>query len=438
MPLLGELELLAGQIGAARQSVILGAVRQTAARGTEWFLRNLAGPVDIAAAVDRFAAGISDLMRSLDTVLTDAERRAFGQAVDHYLAQGMAAGSGPALRRAALSVHGVRGGRGRRQGRQRRGRRGQRVLRHRRLPAPRPRCATGSSRPARVITGSAARWPGLYDDLIAQHRRLTIEAFASGRMRPGTAEAGVSVEERVDAWLNSAVTGFARWQRLLAELERQPGADLAMLSVAVRSLERSVRQRDRPCRLIAGAEQLPWYGSGRRDPAAKPRRRTPAEYSAAAAVHLSDGPRRSRILHDGPRWPSAINHDVMAGDDCQACPALAMVRTPAGPGGSGGSSGGDGNGGCVNVVDMALPACRRLLMPPRILSRSVLRNRSADRIVRWGARMNHLPVSQAKETELFFRQWLRSPKSMGAVIPSSRVLARAVTEAVRWRAGTNT
>lgn len=49
--------------------------------------------------------------------------------------------------------------------------------------------------------------------------------------------------------------------------------------------------------------------------------------------------------------------------------------------------------------------------------------------------MNHLHVSQTKETELFFRQWLRSPKSMGAVIPSSRVLARAVTEAVRWRPG---
>ena len=77
---------------------------------------------------------------------------------------------------------------------------------------------------------------GLYEDLMAQHRRLTIEAFASGRMRPGAAEAGVSVEERVAAWLNSAVAGLARWQRLLAELERQPGADLAMLSVAVRSL----------------------------------------------------------------------------------------------------------------------------------------------------------------------------------------------------------
>jgi phosphatidylethanolamine/phosphatidyl-N-methylethanolamine N-methyltransferase len=41
----------------------------------------------------------------------------------------------------------------------------------------------------------------------------------------------------------------------------------------------------------------------------------------------------------------------------------------------------------------------------------------------------------AKENELFFRQWLRSPKSMGAVAPSSKILARAVTEAVVWQPG---
>lgn len=39
------------------------------------------------------------------------------------------------------------------------------------------------------------------------------------------------------------------------------------------------------------------------------------------------------------------------------------------------------------------------------------------------------------EAELFFRQWLRSPKSMGSVAPSSRVLARAITRAVVWRPG---
>jgi glutamate dehydrogenase len=235
VPLLGQLELMTGQIGAERQSVILGAVRHTAARGTEWFLRNLAGLVDIAAAVDRFAAGISALLRSLDTVLTEAECRAFGQAVDHYLAQGMA----PELARrcaalpylcmacevvevadvvgsdvvAAGSVYFA-------------------IDACLRLARVRDRIEQASPRNRWERSALA----GLYDDLIAQHRRLTIEAFASGRVPPATAEEGVSVEDQVAAWLETSVTGFARWQRLLAELERQPGVDLAMLSVAVRAL----------------------------------------------------------------------------------------------------------------------------------------------------------------------------------------------------------
>jgi phosphatidylethanolamine/phosphatidyl-N-methylethanolamine N-methyltransferase len=44
-------------------------------------------------------------------------------------------------------------------------------------------------------------------------------------------------------------------------------------------------------------------------------------------------------------------------------------------------------------------------------------------------------VQEVKETELFFRQWLRSPKSMGSILPSSMALARAVTSAVAWEPG---
>ena len=44
-------------------------------------------------------------------------------------------------------------------------------------------------------------------------------------------------------------------------------------------------------------------------------------------------------------------------------------------------------------------------------------------------------VQEIKETGLFFRQWLRSPKSMGSIIPSSLALARAVTSAVAWEPG---
>lgn len=40
-----------------------------------------------------------------------------------------------------------------------------------------------------------------------------------------------------------------------------------------------------------------------------------------------------------------------------------------------------------------------------------------------------------QEAEIFFKQWLRSPKSMGSVIPSSRFLARALAAEVAWEAG---
>ena len=44
-------------------------------------------------------------------------------------------------------------------------------------------------------------------------------------------------------------------------------------------------------------------------------------------------------------------------------------------------------------------------------------------------------LNLAKEGELFFRQWLRSPKSMGSVLPSSRHLARALAAEVAWQPG---
>jgi NAD-specific glutamate dehydrogenase len=49
----------------------------------------------------------------------------------------------------------------------------------------------------------------------------------------GSAEA---IEQRVRQWLADEVVGFTRWQQVLAEIDSQSGADVAMLAVAVRSL----------------------------------------------------------------------------------------------------------------------------------------------------------------------------------------------------------
>lgn len=40
-----------------------------------------------------------------------------------------------------------------------------------------------------------------------------------------------------------------------------------------------------------------------------------------------------------------------------------------------------------------------------------------------------------KEGGLFFKQWLRAPKEMGSVLPSSQVLARALASEVAWQPG---
>ena len=41
----------------------------------------------------------------------------------------------------------------------------------------------------------------------------------------------------------------------------------------------------------------------------------------------------------------------------------------------------------------------------------------------------------SKEGELFFRQYLRSPRSVGSVIPSSRALGRGVAAETAWAPG---
>lgn len=40
-----------------------------------------------------------------------------------------------------------------------------------------------------------------------------------------------------------------------------------------------------------------------------------------------------------------------------------------------------------------------------------------------------------KEGGVFFKQWLRAPKEMGSVLPSSQVLARALASEVAWQPG---
>ena len=235
VPLFGELEAIAKVAGADYQMRLLGEARLTIARGTEWFLRHCPSPLDMRGAVDRFASGITGLLEQLDAVLPETECRRFGQAVEEHEGCGI----DPALARrlAGLSYLSP-------------------VCEVIAVADHVGTAATAAGRTyfaldaelhlgrlRRLMERSSPRnhWErialaGLYEDLTEEHRRLTIQAFASGEVRQRADEDPAAVQEAIGRWLASEVAGFGRWQRLLSELDAQSGADLAMIAVAIRSL----------------------------------------------------------------------------------------------------------------------------------------------------------------------------------------------------------
>ncbi|MDX1541289.1 MAG: NAD-glutamate dehydrogenase, partial [Geminicoccaceae bacterium] len=235
VPLLGQLELLTAQIGAARQTALLGDARDALIRGTHWFLRNVPQPIELKPTVERFGAGIRTLIDGLHEVLGEQDLQRYGEAVDHYLGLGI---DEVISRRSAA------------------------------LPYLFPACevvavarevdtgvlaggrvyfaldaALGLGRLKRLIEQAPYRshwerhaYQGLLDDLFREHRRLTVQTFAHSEIRdPAQGQIG-TLQADVDRWLEHQVAGFARWQRLLADLESNGTTDLAVLSVAVRSL----------------------------------------------------------------------------------------------------------------------------------------------------------------------------------------------------------
>jgi glutamate dehydrogenase len=235
VPLLGELELLTGQIGAEQQIQLVAGARMALARGSLWFLRNASTPIDIQATVDRFAPGIANLLERLDRVLPEGDRQTLAAAIEHHLGQGIEATTArrlaglPYLYPACEVVT---------------------VAEQVGMPVAEAgrvyfaldaQLRLGRLRALLERTTPRSQWErlaivGLHDDLVAEHRRLTIQALGRPAVRTVAESEDVPLDDTVAAWLSSEVTGYARWQRLLSELDSQPSIDLAMLSVAVRAL----------------------------------------------------------------------------------------------------------------------------------------------------------------------------------------------------------
>ena len=171
VPPYGQLELLAGQIAADQEIMLLDQAREALARGTKWFLRNLPAPIDIRAGVDRFAPGISRVLEHLDGVLAHGQRHAYEEVVERYLAQGIQRRSRPHPGGPALHVPGLRGGRGGRPARRRGARCGRDLLRARRRPPARAPARPPAVRDPRTPWDRLAL-SGLYDDVVEEHRRL--------------------------------------------------------------------------------------------------------------------------------------------------------------------------------------------------------------------------------------------------------------------------
>ncbi|MEM8948064.1 MAG: NAD-glutamate dehydrogenase [Pseudomonadota bacterium] len=237
VPLIGQLERFAALIGADRQIALLDETRQALAEGTQWFLSNLAQPIDIEKGVNEFQPGINEVLGTLEQVLGQNDLAELKKAQADYEALGMdrdAASSFsrlPYLCSAAEIVAVAR-------------QTGVEIIN-----AAKAYFALDDAlqlgRVLKLLQRVAIdnHWDRLaiaelHDDIVEEHRRLAIEFLSSSFWRTGKKPTSAEASRQTMNWLRDEVTGHGRWQQLLTQMEARLSLDLAVFLVAVRALGR--------------------------------------------------------------------------------------------------------------------------------------------------------------------------------------------------------
>ncbi|GBD44439.1 NAD-specific glutamate dehydrogenase [bacterium HR40] len=228
---------LGREVDAAQQLRLLDELRRTFVHATRWFLAHGPRPLVIREVVGLWRPGIRAIVGRLEEVLTLDQAEAVAQTV----AEWRSAGLDPALARAAATLSCRLDACD--------------IVAAARLAADGPASEAQLVALARIHFALSAeleiarlrnrlraiplsgRWErlavsGLEDELSNLLRRLVL---AAARSLPKAVESNELVSS-LRAWLTSQVHGFARFRRVLDELETDAGADLARLAVAVRAL----------------------------------------------------------------------------------------------------------------------------------------------------------------------------------------------------------
>ncbi|MFZ1428661.1 MAG: NAD-glutamate dehydrogenase [Geminicoccaceae bacterium] len=232
----GAIEALPATVPGSLQPRLLVVVRDVLLRGTRWYMTQGGHPFKLSETVARFRPGIGEIIGQLDQVMSPTHAGGVEATTVEYVAAGVDTGLARTIAKlphllavcdvvrvaptgAAIADP-------------------TRALQTARiyfaldnaldLPWLKT-CIQTAPRPGRW---DRLALTGLEDDLSRILRGLTAAAMAAGLEASEVDSAAASVSE----WLESKVQGVNRFRVLVQELRQLPGADLAMLTVAVRTL----------------------------------------------------------------------------------------------------------------------------------------------------------------------------------------------------------